>query len=493
MFTDGLRHAAEELELPAAHAGWDDPRLPEKVASFAPDLLWVVHGRNFVRRWGGRFARYRSAVWLVDEPYEVDDTATFSSQFSTVFLNDPATLTRHRNGHYLPMCFDPRVHFCASGQRPRQVGFIGGANPTRERFLRALAERGLLSYVVGGPWRDPRLQALCLAPNIPASATAELYRETDIVVNVFRDLHHFNRAGVRATSMNPRIYEALACGALVVSEERPEISECLPDLPTFATADQAIELMKRFLADPFDRERVRAACVERIQDATYKGRLQAGLEIALGQRTPLAKSGGSMTPSVVSLGRAAEIPTRDGAASDDDWDDFAAISRRNGTGEILIEPGTRRGPGAELGLASRNRYDAVELSFEVRISAGACFLAKICQEDRLDQTTNSYHLLCEESRSYLGKHNHVLKPISLARNAWRRVQFSFFEGALSLRIGDEPPHRVSDRTLAGGYAFLGAQGGPVQLREIKLTSSERTAGRSRSIRGRSGRAADHRP
>jgi hypothetical protein len=482
VFTDGLRHAAEDLGLPAGHAHWDDPRLAEKVASFAPDLLWVVHGRNFVKRWGGRFGQYRSAVWLLDEPYEVDDTAAFSSQFSTVFLNDPATLDRHRNSHYLPTCYDPRVHLSAGGPRQRRVGFVGGGNATRERFLGALAERGLLSYLVGGPWRDPRLQALCLAPNVPASATTDLYRDTDIVLNVFRDLHHFNRAGVQPTSMNPRIYEALACGALVVSEERPEIAQRLPALPTFATIDRAVELVERFLADPSERERVRAESFEGIRSATYAGCLQAGLEIALGANPTLVAAGGPMTPKPTARSAPAKNPdpAPESRMFDDDWDDFASVSSRGEGGVVLIEPGCGRGPGAERGLASRKRFDAVALSFEVSIGAGACFLAKVCQQDRLDQTTNSYHLLCDERQAYVARHNQVLRRVSLARGEWRRVELSFLDGALSLRVGDEPPHRISDRTLSSGYAFLGAQGGPVRLRSIGLTALERPAAAARS-------------
>ena len=75
VFTEGLRHAAEDLGVAWADAPWDDARLPEKVAGFRPDLLFVVHGRSFSRRWGRAFAGYRSAVWLLDEPYEVDDTS----------------------------------------------------------------------------------------------------------------------------------------------------------------------------------------------------------------------------------------------------------------------------------------------------------------------------------------------------------------------------------------------------------------------------------
>lgn len=478
VLTDGLRHAAEELALQSGHAYWDDPQLPEKVSRFAPDLLWVVNGRMLIRRWGAQFREYRSAVWLVDEPYEVDDTASYSRHFGTVFVNDPGTLTRHQNSHYLPLCYDPGMHFSASGARHYRVGFVGAANPTRERFLAGLAERGLLSYVVGGPWSESPLRALCLAPNIPAARTAELYRDTDIVVNVFRDKHHFNHACVAATSMNPRIYEALACGALVVSEARAEIAQRTPELPTFSSPDEAAETIERLLGDPAERERLRHACLERLRDDTYSRRLGAALRAIFGSETGAGEAGAvkapraELSPAPSRDVRVAIQPDPEALASgfDDDWDAFGAIVARHANGDILVEPGARVGPGAERGLASRKRFDAVELAFEVLIGTSACFLAKICQQDRLDQTTNSYHLLCDERRAYIARHHHVFQHIRLARDAWQPVRLTFVDGAILLHLVDQLAHRVNDRTLASGYAFLGAQGGPVRLRNIKLTA-----------------------
>ena len=105
-------------------------------------------------------------------------------------------------------------------------------------LLAALARQGLLSYVVGGPWGSSALRALSVAANVPAKRTAELYRETKIVVNVFRDQHHYNGRRITARALNPRIYEALACGALVVSEPRGTVksSGCLCASPFVVTA-----------------------------------------------------------------------------------------------------------------------------------------------------------------------------------------------------------------------------------------------------------------
>jgi hypothetical protein len=110
VFEIGLREAAHTLGLASEHGYWDDPQLLQKVQQFEPDLLFVVHGRRFVQRWGGRFNSWRSAVWLLDEPYEVDDTSRWSGQFQHVFANDAASLRRHRNAHMLPVAYAPSLH-----------------------------------------------------------------------------------------------------------------------------------------------------------------------------------------------------------------------------------------------------------------------------------------------------------------------------------------------------------------------------------------------
>jgi glycosyltransferase involved in cell wall biosynthesis len=282
VFTRGLEHAAHDLGIAWAGSHWDDPGLPATVQAFRPDLLFVVHGRRFRQRWGDRFPLVRKAVWLLDEPYEVDDTTATSRLFDVVFVNDPSTISRHVNAHYLPVAWDPHVHFAGPAPgRCHDVGFIGGANPRREAMLLRLAREGLLSYVVGGPWRAPELKALSLDTNVPASRTAELYRSTRVVVNVFRDRHHFNRRRIPATSLNPRIYEALACGALVVSEERPELAAVFPDVPAFRDADELVATVRAMLADAQRRRRLLATSREKLVPHTYAERLRMVLGVAL--------------------------------------------------------------------------------------------------------------------------------------------------------------------------------------------------------------------
>jgi hypothetical protein len=479
VFETGLREAALTLGIAAEHAYWDDAQLPQKIESFRPDLLFVVHGRRFVQRWGERFAKFRSAVWLLDEPYEVDDTAAWSKRFDLVFVNDAATLPRHGNAHELPVAYAPVLHYGSGAAEPvHRVGFIGGANPAREGLLGGLAGRGLLDYVVGGPWHDARLRALCRADNVPAEQTAALYRDTAIVVNVFRDRHHFNRAGIDARAMNPRICEALACGALVISEPREDLARLVPELPTFRSEAEAATLIESFLVNPSERLRIQRACSARLADATYAERLRSVMDIAF----ELPKPSGLSAPEADPKQTPRPVPEPGGeliarerelvVPFDENWDDVGGVVRRAGDGSIVIEPGARRGPGVERGLTSRTRFDAVDLNFEVCLGSGACLLAKVHQTDPVDQTSNSYHLHIDERRAYLARHQHVFRQFESPRQVWTRFRLVCSDGVLSLFRNDRLLHRVRDRMLSGGFAFVGAQGSSVRLRGLRVSTAE---------------------
>ncbi len=475
VFDTGLREAARTLGLESEHADWDDASLPERVARFRPDLLFVVHGRRFVQRWGDRFAKLRSAVWLLDEPYEVDETSTWSNRFDLVLLNDAASLGRHPRAYELPVAYAPVLHHgLPSAPRSRRVGFVGGANRAREALLGDLAGRGLLDYVIGGPWRDRRLRALSLAANVPAERTAALYRDTEIVVNVFRERHHFNRSGIEARAMNPRICEALACGALVISEPRDDLARLIPELPTFGSPAEAAALIESFIANSAERLRVQRACIARLADATYAQRLRSVMDIAfeLPKRPSAPEAGPNQKPVPAPAGELTSCERERIVPFDDDWDDVGGVVRRASDGGIVIDAGTPRGPGVERGLASRARFDAVDLTFECCLGSGACLLAKVHQAGRIDQTSNSYHLHIDEQRAYLARHHHVFRQFESPRLVWTRFRLVCGGGVLSLWRNDRLLHRVRDQALTGGFAFVGAQGGSVRLREIRVSTLE---------------------
>ncbi len=465
VFTTGLQHAADELGLNYQATYWDDPQLANKIKLFAPDLLLVVHGRKFVQKWRSRIQCKSSAVWLLDEPYEVDDSAKYARYFDQVFVNDPNSIPRHENAHYLPVAIDPLQHNDDKRTKKYQVGFVGGYNQTRERFLLRLLDSGHLSYVVGGPWKDRRLQSVCLARNVSPQETAELYRQTRIVVNVFRDIHHFNKNNIPGHALNPRIYEALACGALVVSESRPEVAEVFPALPVFSSASELVEKVGHYLDDTSLYDRIRQECVKQLAGHTYRDRLQKIVEVCMSKsvanrRKSVATVKTPESTASVESGTPADLPQG--------WSDHGGIITVQADNSIVLNKDHDAGAGSELGLASMESFQNVELSFDVRLGQDACFIAKIHQQSRLDQATNSHHLMCQPGHSYLAMHNHIFKNVQIRYGRWQKITLRHRNNYLELLINNVSVFGISNNQLTKGYCFIGIKGGHARVKNINL-------------------------
>lgn len=488
VFTDGLRHAAKSLGISFQEAYWDDARLQAKVQAFKPHWLFVVHGRRFAQRWRNSFPSVKKAVWLLDEPYEVDDTAKWSGLFDVVYLNDPSTLDCHRNAYYLPVAYDSEVHRENGEAKKYQIGFIGGHNETRERYLLALKEAGHLSYVVGGPWRSPELRRVCLAPNIPAGITADFYRQTKVVINLFRDVHHFNRRRIQPYSMNPRVYEALACGAVVVSEARPELHAVFPELPLFSDSAQLLETVCDLLTDEERYRTLKQICQTRVREHSYRERLLRVFE-TLDCPAEVAPIHEAFPKEVVM--EEGQSGQQCSEVSVDGWEPCGQAAQMSGDGSIVLSKTHDDGPGTEEGLASSETYQGVELSFEVNIAPDACFIAKLHQGSQLDQRTNSYHLFCHPGRAYLARHNRIFRTVQVTRGQWQRIGLKFDDNKMELEIDGVRSARVIDGMLERGYCFVGVKGGRVLLRNLMLRSVTRPDSGWRQTRERGNTPATH--
>ena len=461
VFGTGLSNAARQLGLEHEVALWDDPKLSARVERFRPDLIFVVHGRRFAQKWQGKFKSYKTAVWLVDEPYEVDDTARWSSAFDAVFINDPNTLTRHPNAHYLPVCFDPVRHRDPGANRSQAVGFIGGYNDTRNQYLNEMAKAGLLSYVVGGPWKSSTVQRLSIGPKVSPEKTTELYQDTSVVLNVFRDIHHYNCGRIPARSMNPRIYEALACGALVVSEERDEIKEIFPELPTFTDSRSLLTTLEQLLGNEHTTRTLLQQNRARLEGHTYADRLAKVLQVCLGWKR-------ETNQEETRVSTATAIVTQPPLEISNDWIHAGNAATMTADGVIELDKPHNDTPGSETGLASKRAYENVALSFELWLDHDATFVAKVHQSDQLNQQTNSYHLMANGTAAYAARHNHIFKRVAIARGSWQSIVLCREQQRFELGINGKTIINVSDPDLPRGYCFLGVKGGRAKLRNIRL-------------------------
>lgn len=325
-----------------------------------------------------------------------------------------------------------------------------------------LLDAGLLSYIVGGPWRAAKLQRICLANNTPPEETASLYRDTKIIVNVFRDQHHFNRNGILGWSLNPRVYEALACGALVVSERRPEVERTFPALPTFTDAHQLVERVQSLLLSNSMRTAVLAQCQASLPNHTYAQRLRQVLNII---------------PSQVIENGARVVSKSDAIAATENeqaselvpgWCLIGEVATIAPAGHIILSTPDCTGAGSELGIASTQPYADLTLSFELKLEGNAWFVAKLHQLDQRDQATNSYHLICNNTGAYVAVHDHVFRRMLVPRARWVALEMSWRQGALRLVINGRSLPEIHDDRMPMGYCFLGLKSGRVSLRNLTL-------------------------
>ena len=135
---------------------------------------------------------------------------------------------------------------------------------------------------------------------------------------------------------------------------------------------------------------------------------------------------------------------------------------------ILLRKAMNSGPGTEQGLVSKAKYSGVDLSFEVNIESGSCFVAKIHQIDQYDQLTNSYHLMCDDRKDYFARHFHIFQNLQIDRNTWEKIRITFLNGTISFYRSGTLVFKIQDNILPCGYAFLGIKGGAARLRNLSI-------------------------
>ncbi len=155
-----------------------------------------------------------------------------------------------------------------------------------------------------------------------------------------------------------------------------------------------------------------------------------------------------------------------------DWLDDGDNAQLGDGGLVILERPAAGGGGNERGLASARRYAGVELGFDLRLADDAHFLAKVSQQDQLDQTSNSYHLACLPGRSYLARHRQILADVEVPRRRWVAVTFRRNDDLVELLLDGRLAVQIDDNVLDGGYCFLGTRGGRAELRGIELTAPE---------------------
>ena len=207
-----------------------------------------------------------TGLWVISHPDRV--TESLCDKYDVVFSASDL-LVRQLEGRVripvvsLHQATEPARFYPDPTGPHHQLLFIGNSRRVSRPILEALRGTSFELAVYGGNWTPELLDPRHLKGEwVPNDELRGYYSSADVVLN-----DHW--ADMRAFGIvSNRVYDALACGALVVSDRVPGIDEEFDGaVVTYGSPAELHELLARYLADPASRAeagaRGRAAVLQR--------------------------------------------------------------------------------------------------------------------------------------------------------------------------------------------------------------------------------------
>lgn len=182
--------------------------------------------------------------YLIDTHCAFDTRAAIARRFQFTFLAQRTRLADFvgagvPNVAWLPLGCSPELHDVGPMPRIHDVAFVGAVpddpHDRRRRLLDAVAAR-FPNHRIGRFWPEEM---------------ARIYAQSRIVVNVSA-----------ARDVNMRVFEALASGALLITDPADGLDELFRDgehLVVYRDDAELVPLIEKYLADHAERERIAAA------------------------------------------------------------------------------------------------------------------------------------------------------------------------------------------------------------------------------------------
>jgi spore maturation protein CgeB len=287
------------------------------IAAYLPDIVMVISGIgipsetwNWVIQLKNHLKNpFKLVFYHTESPY-LDKTQVMYDSFSDgILLNDKYSLGKHtnrlkENTIYLPHSYNPKVHYpdmnreytnltdYASGREidgislDSDIFFCGTAFAERVDLFKQVNWSGIDLRLLG-QWRSyldegDSAYSKCVDNIITANNyLADFYRHAKIALNIHRTRPDLSSDGTPinnhddAYSIGPRLYEAAACGALIVSDYRQEIVDLFEDTAEIFDSPQHLQSIIDYWIKPENQERrfnKTQAAMEKIKHCTFDQR-----------------------------------------------------------------------------------------------------------------------------------------------------------------------------------------------------------------------------
>lgn len=259
---------AEKLRARALGGGDAEtvaPRLLRAMERARPDLFLTLYGVNVAERVLGalRARGVPTANWWLNDPFQFERAAKILPAYDFPFTNARGSVEAYaalgvRHVRFLPTACEPAVHRPLPARRPVcDISFAGDWSAMREQLIGALVAQGL-DVRIFGPWRRKLAKGSPLRARLEhgfftPQRMAEIFAACRATLNIHTWRGRFDYG------LNPRVFEAAACGVPQLVDHKRELDEL------FDEAERAAMLVYRSDEELLQRSRLAVAAAEELR------------------------------------------------------------------------------------------------------------------------------------------------------------------------------------------------------------------------------------
>ncbi len=270
------------------------PRLLQAIEEARPQLFLTLYGANVSAQVLAQL-RKRGVVtanWWLNDPFQLERGAKILPGYDFAFTNARHSVEAYaalglKSVHFLPTACEPAVHR-PLGERTSvcDISFAGDWSPMREQLIGSLIGEGL-DIRVFGPWRRKlaygspvraRLEHGFFSPQ----RMAEIFAACKATLNIHTWRGRFDHG------LNPRVFEAGACGVPQLVDHKRELDEIFDPaqragMLIYRDDDELPLLARKAIEDAIElRGRALEASASFQRDHSYRARIAELLRVVGG-------------------------------------------------------------------------------------------------------------------------------------------------------------------------------------------------------------------
>lgn len=274
----------------------------ETLEKFNPDFIFTLHGLNLdvnkvieIRKLG-----YKTGVWLVDDPYEIDISLKYALNYDYIFNTENYVIDiykRHtQNAFYIPLgSNDNAFRKVIDNRYSSDICIIGSAFKNRldviDNIYDYLKKCNHNIKIIGQWWEKLRcfnyIKDKVFPHIITDEEAAKYYSNAKINLNIHRSFDDktlgLNSQNIKAVSPNNRIFDISAAGGFQITDYREDLDRFYKigeEIVVYNNINDLIDKIDYYLGHDEERKRIAENAYQRtIKEHLFTNRLSKILEI----------------------------------------------------------------------------------------------------------------------------------------------------------------------------------------------------------------------